>query len=109
MKAHVPPERLLVFDVREGWQPLCSFLQLPVPDFPFPNVNDTATMRRTSSMICGMCWVILAAVPVVLACLLPRCETLVETFLSIFFVFGSLPAMGRIILFWIKKHGTTKQ
>lgn len=38
----IDPERLLVFDVREGWEPLCAFLDRPVPDEPFPNVNDRA-------------------------------------------------------------------
>lgn len=32
----IPPERLLVFDVREGWEPLCRFLDVPVPSTPFP-------------------------------------------------------------------------
>jgi hypothetical protein len=36
VKAHVPADRLLVWDVREGWEPLCKFLQVPVPDKPFP-------------------------------------------------------------------------
>ena len=31
VKANVPPEKLLVFNVKEGWQPLCIFLDLPVP------------------------------------------------------------------------------
>jgi len=35
----IPPERLLVFKVQEGWEPLCDFLDLPVPDIPFPHVN----------------------------------------------------------------------
>jgi hypothetical protein len=35
----VAPERLLVFDVAEGWAPLCGFLRLPVPDEPFPRTN----------------------------------------------------------------------
>ena len=35
----VPAERLLVFDVRDGWEPLCKFLGKPVPDEPFPNGN----------------------------------------------------------------------
>ena len=40
-------ERLLVFDVREGWEPLCRFLGVDIPpDTPFPHVNDRATMRR---------------------------------------------------------------
>lgn len=37
--ATIPPERLLVYDVAEGWEPLCAFLSVPVPDAPFPNRN----------------------------------------------------------------------
>jgi len=36
----VPEDRLLVFEVSQGWQPLCDFLGLPIPDAPFPRVND---------------------------------------------------------------------
>jgi hypothetical protein len=35
----VPPERLLVYEVGQGWAPLCAFLGLPVPATPFPQVN----------------------------------------------------------------------
>jgi Sulfotransferase domain len=31
VSAAIPPERLLVFDVAEGWTPLCRFLDVPVP------------------------------------------------------------------------------
>ena len=31
VKAEVPKERLLVFEVKEGWKPLCEFLGLPQP------------------------------------------------------------------------------
>jgi Sulfotransferase domain len=41
----IDPARLLVFDVREGWAPLCRFLEVPVPDEPFPRLNDTATFQ----------------------------------------------------------------
>jgi hypothetical protein len=37
--AEIAPERLLVFDVADGWQPLCRFLGLPVPDMPFPRTH----------------------------------------------------------------------
>jgi hypothetical protein len=37
--ANIEPHRLLVYDVREGWEPLCEFLDKPVPDTPFPRVN----------------------------------------------------------------------
>jgi hypothetical protein len=46
VRRSVPPERLLVFDVREGWEPLCDFLGVEVPDEPFPHLNDTREMRR---------------------------------------------------------------
>ncbi|GAA5049314.1 hypothetical protein HNP84_004304 [Thermocatellispora tengchongensis] len=45
--AAIAPERLLVFDVREGWAPLCAFLEVPVPDEPFPRVNDTSEFTRS--------------------------------------------------------------
>lgn len=45
VNADVPSERLLVFDVAEGWAPLCAFFGLPVPDEPFPNVNDRDQFR----------------------------------------------------------------
>lgn len=38
----VPAERLLVWSAVEGWEPLCEFLGLPVPDAEFPRVNDSA-------------------------------------------------------------------
>ncbi len=42
----IPPERLLVFKVSEGWAPLCKFLGVPIPDTPFPQVNDTPTFKK---------------------------------------------------------------
>ena len=45
----VPPERLLVFDVKEGWEPLCAFLGVPMPDEPFPHLNDAAAFREQAS------------------------------------------------------------
>ena len=42
VKSEVPSDRLLVFQVKEGWAPLCQFLGVPVPEESFPNVNDTA-------------------------------------------------------------------
>lgn len=39
----LPPERLLVWRVSEGWGPLCEFLEVSVPDEPLPHVNDRET------------------------------------------------------------------
>jgi hypothetical protein len=39
----VPAERLLVWEVTDGWEPLCDFLDVPVPSQPLPHANDRAT------------------------------------------------------------------
>ena len=41
----VPAERLLVYDVTDGWEPLCAFLGVPVPDQPVPSFNDRQAFR----------------------------------------------------------------
>ena len=46
IKRLVPAEKLLVYDVKEGWEPLCHFLGVPVPTTPFPHLNDSGTFRR---------------------------------------------------------------
>ena len=42
----IPPGRLLVYDVSKGWEPLCRFLGVPVPDAPFPQVNSTDDFKQ---------------------------------------------------------------
>ncbi|MEO1130172.1 MAG: sulfotransferase family protein [Planctomycetota bacterium] len=37
----IPAERLLIFQASDGWDPLCEFLECPVPDSPYPFINDT--------------------------------------------------------------------
>ena len=39
VKNYVPANKLLVFDVCEGWEPLCKFLEVPVPAEPLPHTN----------------------------------------------------------------------
>ncbi len=47
VRARVPAEQLLVFDVKEGWVPLCRFLGVAIPaDAPFPHLNDAASFRQ---------------------------------------------------------------
>ncbi|CAM3315421.1 sulfotransferase family protein [Kibdelosporangium persicum] len=43
--ASVEPSRLLVYEVGQGWEPLCSFLGAGVPDMPFPQSNDSAAFQ----------------------------------------------------------------
>jgi hypothetical protein len=35
----INPERLLVYEVGSGWEPLCAFLDCPIPDAPYPHSN----------------------------------------------------------------------
>lgn len=44
VRRDVPAERLLDYQVGQGWEPLCRFLGVPVPDQPFPHLNDRTTM-----------------------------------------------------------------
>ncbi|MEH0156872.1 sulfotransferase family protein [Limibacter armeniacum] len=39
VKSTIPKERLLIFDPKDGWEPLCSFLGKEVPSEPFPRTN----------------------------------------------------------------------
>jgi hypothetical protein len=39
VKAAIAPERLLVYEVGEGWERLCAFLGVPVPSEPYPSEN----------------------------------------------------------------------
>jgi hypothetical protein len=42
----VPPQRLLEWRATEGWTPICNALDLPVPDLPFPWVNQRSEWAR---------------------------------------------------------------
>lgn len=46
VRSTVPPERLLVWSVCDGWEPLCEFLEVPVPDMPFPRLNESKQFRE---------------------------------------------------------------
>eukprot|EP01113_Clastostelium_recurvatum_P038622 TRINITY_DN579_c0_g1_i2.p1 TRINITY_DN579_c0_g1~~TRINITY_DN579_c0_g1_i2.p1 ORF type:complete len:266 (-),score=43.97 TRINITY_DN579_c0_g1_i2:216-965(-) len=65
VKRVVPAGQLLVFNVRQGWEPLCKFLEKPIPSQPFPNTNDTKQFQARISrmkMVCAAMW----ALPVVI-------------------------------------------
>jgi hypothetical protein len=46
VQRRVPKDRLLVYDVKAGWGPLCEFLGVEEPEEPFPRTNDAAEMQR---------------------------------------------------------------
>jgi len=45
VKAYVPPDRLLVYEVSEGWEPLCRHLSVPVPSDDFPHTNSSSDYK----------------------------------------------------------------
>ena len=45
VKSEVPEEDLLIWNVKEGWEPLCKFLGKPIPEQPFPHDNKTGDME----------------------------------------------------------------
>jgi len=49
-----PPERLLVYSQKMGWEPLCHFLDLPVPEASFPRVNSRDELDQASSQEGGI-------------------------------------------------------
>jgi len=51
IRAAISSERLLVYEVAQGWQPLCDFLEVPVPATPFPRIN---TREETKELIAKM-------------------------------------------------------
>jgi hypothetical protein len=74
VRAEIDAQRLLVFDVKEGWEPLCRFLNRPVPPLPFPRTNSRRSLRAAVWLIrCGklLAVVLLLALLVLLAVTIP--------------------------------------
>ena len=44
-------DKLLIFDVAEGWQSLCEFLNVPIPTEDFPHLNKKENFHE---MVKGM-------------------------------------------------------
>ena len=60
VRSVVPSERLLEFEPKDGWEPLCQFLGVPVPTdqagnkLEYPHVNDTESIRRGLNFFIGL-------------------------------------------------------
>jgi hypothetical protein len=46
VKRTVPENNLLIFEAKDGWKPLCEFLNKPIPSTPYPKVNDTLEFQK---------------------------------------------------------------
>lgn len=47
VRAAFDEDRLLVYRASDGWEPLCQFLDVPIPDEPFPHVNRRRELRAS--------------------------------------------------------------
>ncbi|KAH6658707.1 hypothetical protein BKA67DRAFT_635786 [Truncatella angustata] len=65
----VPKERLVVIDIKDGWDPLCKFLGKTVPNEPFPRVNEAEAIAKTGRGLIVkfvLIWLNIIAVPGIL-------------------------------------------
>jgi hypothetical protein len=46
----ISKDRLLIFNARDGWAPLCGFLGIPVPAAPYPKTNSTDEFRERANL-----------------------------------------------------------
>ena len=61
VKAIAPPDKLLVFEAADGWEPLCLFLGVPIPAGEYPHLNDAAQIKRVIRIAKALGWLMLAA------------------------------------------------
>lgn len=85
VKSLVPPEKLLVYNVNEGWKPLCDFLGCEVPTAAFPHENvkgEYFKLPLSATRYGQQCiWEIQMAVFVILSVIV----AIIATFLVIFY------------------------
>merc|ERR1711892_83627 len=63
VKELVPAANLLVFDLREGWDPLCEFLNVSKPESPFPRMNDTGEQVFLQRVASASAWISIVGIP----------------------------------------------
>src|SRR5512133_1651683 len=63
VKKTVPADRLLVYNVKEGWKPLCDFLGVPVPEGKaFPHINERKSFKRLILLLKVLNWLVPVAI-----------------------------------------------
>ena len=51
VKSKVPSDDLLLWNVKDGWEPICNFLNVPIPNEPFPTMNMTGDKNKNNDFI----------------------------------------------------------
>ena len=54
IRSLVAQDRILSYDLSNGWEPLCKFLGKPVPEVPFPNLNDSTSNKQSFKELVGI-------------------------------------------------------
>ena len=67
VKNTVPEDRLLIYNIKDGWKPLCDFLNVPIPDSPFPFLEDTLVSRKGRDKLKLISYITLFTLPVLLS------------------------------------------
>lgn len=66
VQREVPASKLLVFNVEEGWDPLCQFLDVEVPNQPFPRAVEY--MHIGDLVLAGIGWLTVAIPSLLVLC-----------------------------------------
>jgi hypothetical protein len=56
VRKNIPADRLLIHSAKEGWEPICEFLQLPIPNTPYPRVNEAKDIKRMVILLKFLGW-----------------------------------------------------
>ena len=56
VKQTISPDRLLIHQPQDGWEPLCDFLNVPVPQTPYPWVNEGKEIKRAVKLLKILKW-----------------------------------------------------
>ena len=71
VKLKCPKEKLLVYKLADGWDPICKFMNIPKPDEEFPHANKggqiiTDILKEHRRALRDQKWFLIKAVPVLL-------------------------------------------
>ena len=102
--SHVPASQLLVFDVQEGWEPLCKFQEVPIPDGPFSNINNSNEVRLVFNTIKTVAWLAILGVSVLVFCTVLYCKDCTFLLLALGIVGLVLWGAGKIIKGAVRKQ-----
>ena len=50
IKKIIPSNQLIIYKPGDGWDGLCKFLEVPVPEQPYPSKNDRATFQKNKGV-----------------------------------------------------------